>query len=56
MASMEQALEEHGAALREGVEQAPGRKQALGGYSKMQRRRRRGGALTQCPRDTTVAW
>jgi hypothetical protein len=40
----------HGAKLQEGMEQAPG------GYREMQRRRRRGGALTQRPGDTTVAW
>jgi hypothetical protein len=56
MASTEQALEEHGAALHEGMEQAPGGKQAPGGYSEMQRRRRRGGALTQRPGDNTMAW
>jgi hypothetical protein len=39
-----------------GHEQALGGKQAPGGYREMQRRRRRGGALTQCPGDTTVAW
>jgi hypothetical protein len=50
MASTEQAPVEHGAALQGGMEQAPG------GYNEMQRRRRRGGALTQCPGDTTVAW
>jgi hypothetical protein len=39
-----------------GMEQAPGEEQAPGGYREMQRRRRRGGALTQHPWDTTMAW
>jgi hypothetical protein len=56
MASTEQAPVGHGAALQEGMEQASGGEQAPGGYSEMHRRRRRGGALTQHPRDTTVAW
>jgi hypothetical protein len=56
MASTEQAPEEHGAALQEGMEQALGGEQAPGGHSEMQRRRRRGGALTQRPGDTTMAW
>jgi hypothetical protein len=46
----------HGAELQEGMEQAPGGEQALGGYREKQRSRRRGGALTQRPGDTTVAW
>jgi hypothetical protein len=46
----------NGAARMEGMEQAPGGEQALGSYSKMQRRRRRRGTLTHRPRDTTVAW
>jgi hypothetical protein len=46
----------HGAKLQEGMEQAPGGEQALGGYGEVQRGRSGGGALTQRPGDTTVAW
>jgi hypothetical protein len=46
----------HGAELQKGMEQAPGGERAPGGYREMQRRRRRGGALTQRPGGTTMAW
>jgi hypothetical protein len=39
-----------------GMEQALGGEQPPGGYREKQRSRRRGGVLTQCPGDTTVAW
>jgi hypothetical protein len=47
---------EHGAELQKSMEQAPGGERAPGGYREMLRRRRRGGALTQRPGDTTMAW
>jgi hypothetical protein len=39
-----------------GMEQAPGGEQAPARHSKVQRKRRSRGALTQRPGDTTVAW